>query len=122
MTLIAENDIFSLGAILIGLAWIGFYVDTHPIGRKTSGVIWVLGCAMLLSNFKIIPFAAPAYEFVGGSLVPLAIPLLLFKADLRRIFRESGMVMVTFLIAGVATIVDCRLPARIPIIIRSTAR
>jgi len=105
MTLIAENDIFSLGAILLGLAWIGFYVDTHPIGSKTSGVIWVLGCAMLLSNFKIIPFHAPAYDFVGGSLVPLAIPLLLFKADLRRIFRESGMVMVTFLIASVATVV-----------------
>ena len=105
MTLISENDVFSLGAILLGLAWIGFYVDTHPIGRKTSGVIWVLGCAMLLSNFKIIPFEAPAYGFVGGSLVPLAIPLLLFKADLRRIFRESGMVMVTFLIASVATVV-----------------
>lgn len=105
MTLIAENDIFSLGAILIGLAWIGFYVDTHRIGRKTSGVIWVLGCAMLLSNFNIIPFDTPTYGFVGGSLVPLAIPLLLFKADLRRIFRESGMVMVTFLIASVATIV-----------------
>jgi len=105
MALISENDIFSLGAILVGLAWVGFYVDTHPIGRKTSGVIWVLGCAMLLSNFDIIPFDAPAYGFVHSSLVPLAIPLLLFKADLRRIFRESGMVMVTFLIASAATIV-----------------
>jgi uncharacterized membrane protein len=105
MALISENDIFSLGAILVGLAWVGFYVDTHPIGRKTSGVIWVLGCAMLLSNFDIIPFDAPAYGFVHSSLVPLAIPLLLFKADLRRIFRESGMVMVTFLIASTATIV-----------------
>jgi len=60
---------------------------------------------MLLSNFDIIPFDAPAYGFVHSSLVPLAIPLLLFKADLRRIFRESGMVMVTFLIASAATIV-----------------
>ena len=105
MTLIDANDIFSLGAVLLGLAWLGFFVDTHPIGRKTSGVIWVLGGAMLLSNFSVIPFEAPAYGFVGGTLVPLAIPLLLFKADLRRIFRESGMVMVTFLIASVATIV-----------------
>ncbi len=104
MTLIAANDIFSLGAILIGLAWVGFYVDRHPIGRKTSGVIWVLGCAMLLSNFNVIPFQALTYDFVGGSLVPLAVPLLLFKADLRRIFRDSGMVMVTFLIASMATV------------------
>lgn len=105
MSMISGNDAFSMGAILLGLAWVGFYVDTHPIGRKTSGVIWVLGGAMLLSNFKIIPFEAPAYGFVGGSLMPLAIPLLLFKADLRRIFRESGKVMATFLIASVATVV-----------------
>ncbi len=105
MTVIESNDLFSLGAILMGLAWLGFFIDTHPIGRKTSGVIWVLGGAMLLSNFKVIPFEAPAYGFVGGSLVPLAIPLLLFKADLKRIFRESGMVMVTFLIASAATVI-----------------
>ena len=105
MTLIAENDTLALGAILMAMAWLGFYVDTHPIGRKTSGVIWVLGAGMLLSNFHVIPFQAPSYGFVGGTLVPLAIPLLLFKADLRRIFRESGMVMVTFLIASVATVI-----------------
>jgi uncharacterized membrane protein len=105
MTLIAENDTLALSAILMAMAWLGFYIDTHPIGRKTSGVIWVLGSGMLLSNFHVIPFQAPSYGFVGGTLVPLAIPLLLFKADLRRIFRESGMVMVTFLIASVATIV-----------------
>lgn len=103
--LIAETDNLALGAVLVGLAWIGFYVDSHPIGRKTSGVIWVLGCAMLLSNFGVIPFEAPAYGFVHSTLVPLAIPLLLFKADLRRIFKESGMVMVTFLIASMATVV-----------------
>jgi uncharacterized membrane protein len=105
MTLISENDTLALGAILMAMAWLGFYVDRHPIGRKTSGVIWVLGAGMLLSNFHVIPFQAPSYGFVGGTLVPLAIPLLLFKADLRRIFRESGMVMVTFLIAGFATVV-----------------
>ncbi len=99
------NDIFTLGTMMVGLACLGFCVDQHPIGRKTSGVIWVLGGAMLLSNFKIVPFQAPAYSFVGNTLVPLAIPLLLFKADVRRIFRESGRVMVTFGIASLATIV-----------------
>ncbi len=41
----------------------------------------------------------------AGTLVPLAIPLLLFKADLRKIFRESGPVMLTFAIASAATVV-----------------
>lgn len=105
MPLIDENNLLAMGAILFGLAWFGFWIDSHPIGQKTSGVIWVLCAAMALSNFDIIPFKAPAYDFVGGTLVPLAIPLLLFKADLRMIFRESGMVMITFCIAAVATVI-----------------
>jgi uncharacterized membrane protein len=105
LTPITENDTYSLGAMLLGLACLGFYIDTRPMGRKTSGVIWVLGGAMFLSNFNIVPFEAPAYDFVGGKLVPLAIPLLLFKADIRRIFRESGRVMLTFLAASAATLI-----------------
>lgn len=59
---------------------------------------------MLLSNIGVIPFSSPAYDFVGGNLVPLAIPLLLLKGDLRRIFRESGGVMISFCIASSATV------------------
>ena len=104
MSIISEQNIIALGAILFGLAWLGFWIDTTALGKKTSGVIWVLAGAMLLSNLKLIPFTSPTYDFVGGTLVPLAIPLLLFKADLRKIFRESGPVMLTFAIASAATV------------------
>ena len=102
--MIADDNVFALGAVLFGLAWLGVWIDTHPIGRKTSGVVWVLGAGMLLSNTGLIPLASPAYDFVGGSLVPLAIPLLLLKGDLRKIFRESGGVMISFCIAASATV------------------
>lgn len=102
--MISNDNIFALGAVLFGVAWLAFWIDTHPIGKKTSGVIWALGISMLLSNTGIIPFSSPAYDFVGGSLVPLAIPLLLLKGDLRRIFRESGGVMISFTIASAATV------------------
>ncbi len=104
MALIPADNIFALGAVLFGVAWLAFWIDTHPIGKKTSGVIWALGISMLLSNTGIIPFSSPAYDFVGGSLVPLAIPLLLLKGDLRRIFRESGGVMISFGLASAATV------------------
>ena len=104
MSIISDQNIIALGAILVGLAWLGFWIDTTALGKKTSGVIWVLAGAMLLSNLKLIPFTSPTYDFVGGTLVPLAIPLLLFKADLRKIFRESGPVMLTFAIASAATV------------------
>ncbi len=102
--MIPSDNVFALGAVLFGLVWLGFWVDGHPIGRKTPGVVWILVISMLLSNFGGIPLTSPSYDFVGAKLVPLAIPLLLMKADLRKIFRESGAVMGTFLIASAATV------------------
>ena len=102
--MIAADNIFAIGALLFGLAWLGFWIDVSSLGKKTSGVIWVLVVGMVLSNIGAVPLASPVYDFVGGNLVPLAIPLLLFKADLREIFTKSGAVMVTFLIASCATV------------------
>ena len=105
MSIIASDNVLALGTVLFALAWFGFWMDTNSIGKKTSGVIWILWVAMALSNTNIIPLQAPTYDFVGGTLVPLAIPLLLFKADLRKIFRESGVVMITFCLASMATVI-----------------
>lgn len=103
MPFIAADNVFAMGAVLFGLAYMGFWIDKKPLGKKTSGVVWVLVVAMLLSNLRITPFSSPAYDFIGGYLVSLAIPLLLFKADLRKIIKESGKVMITFLVASAAT-------------------
>lgn len=98
------DNMLALCAVLFALAWLGFWLDTNAIGKRTSGVVWVLAGAMLLSNTGLIPLEHPVYSFIHASLVPLAIPLLLMKADLRRIFRESGKVMITFCIASAATV------------------
>lgn len=103
-TIIEAGDIFSLGAMLFTLAWLGFWIDRRPIGKKTSGVVWVLLVSMLLSNSGIVPFKSPVYDFVGSILVPLAIPLLLLKANLKRIFTESGRLIVIFALASAATV------------------
>lgn len=105
MSLISADNVFAMGAVLTGLAYLGFWIDNSPIGKRTSGVVWVLVVAMALSNFHITPFSSPAYDFVGAYMVSLAIPLLLFKADIRKIFRESGKVIITFAIASAATVI-----------------
>ncbi|MBT7951537.1 MAG: DUF819 family protein [Gammaproteobacteria bacterium] len=105
MAIIAEDNIFVLGAALFAMAWLGFWIDNKDIGKKISGVVWVLTAGMALSNFHVIPFKSPVYDFVGGYLIPLAIPLLLFKANLRKIFSESGTIMLVFCVASMATII-----------------
>ena len=102
--LLAADDIFSMSAIMVGLAWFGIWLDGTWLGRKTSGVVWVIVIGTALSNFRIIPFESPVFSFIGSYLVPLSIPLLLFKADLMRIWRESGPVIAAFAIASGGTI------------------
>ncbi len=104
MSLIPSDNIMAVCTVIFGLAWLGFWIDTLAIGRKISGVVWVLCIGMLLSNLQFIPFKSSAYDFVGATLVPLAIPLLLFKSNLRKIFQESGKVLLIFCLASVATI------------------
>jgi len=103
MSLIDADNWFLWGAVILALAWFGNWADTNAIGRKTSGALWVILGGLVLSNTYIIPAKAPLYDFVGGTLVPLSIPLLLFNADLRKIFRDSGRVMFVFFFAALAT-------------------
>ena len=103
--MISADDHFSLAAILFGLAFLGFWTENTSIGRKTSGVVWVICAGILLGNMGVVPLKSPAYDFVGGTLMPIAIPLLLLKADLRRIFTESGKVMFAFSFAVIGTLI-----------------
>ncbi len=98
---IAADNVTALGAVLFGLAWLGFWADRHPIARKVSGVPWVLTAGLILSNTGIIPLESPAYGFVGQYILPLGIPFLMFKANLRTVFRDGGWVLPAFIIASI---------------------
>ena len=61
----------------------------------TGCMIALLG-GMFLSNADIIPLEAPCYEYIWGYITPMAIPLLLFDADIKRIWKESGRTIVAY--------------------------
>ncbi len=64
----------------------------------------MLVIAMVLGNFGVIPHAAPAYEVVWSFLVPVAVPLLLLKANLRRIIPETGPMLGAFFLGVAGTL------------------
>ena len=94
-----------LWAIMLGLVAFAFWAETTRVGRNLSGVVAALALAMFLSNTGLIPKAAPAYAIVWSWLVPLAIPLLLFKADLRRIIPETKGMFVAFMLGALGTVI-----------------
>lgn len=102
--LLDGGNVLAMATLVLGLAWFGFWVDQTELGKKTSGVVWVLVVAMALSNLRLVPFSSPSYDFIGAYLVPASIPLLLYKADLRRVIRDGGPVLLAFGIASIGTI------------------
>ena len=52
------------------------------------------------SNVGIIPHEAGAYSIVLEFLLPLAIPLLLFRADLRSVASSTGTLLLVFLLGS----------------------
>lgn len=104
LPLIGPDQDFAIWAVLIGLAGFGFWCERFPWGRKYSGVMLLITAAIVLANLRIIPTSAAAYDVVWDYLVPIAIPLLLFEADLKRIVRESGPTLIAFVIGSAAVV------------------
>lgn len=96
MSYINGNDILALTAIVVFLVWLGFLADASRIGRAMPGVVWILIGGALLSNLHITPYSSTVCDFIGEYVVAAAIPLLMLKSDLKRVFIESGRVMIGF--------------------------
>ncbi|MDY6029513.1 MAG: DUF819 family protein [Acidaminococcaceae bacterium] len=104
-TLISPENSWALFAILAALAAISIYLEQkYAWASKITGCVIALIGAMVLTNLQIIPTEAAAYDFVWGYVVPLAIPMLLFKANVREIWRDSGRLLVIYLLSGMGTV------------------
>ncbi len=103
--LISATNTWAIWTILLGAAALGLLGERTRWGRRLSGVILTMGATFALSNLGVIPSGGvPAYDVVWSTLVPLAIPLLLLQADLRRILREAGPTLIAYLIGALGTV------------------
>ena len=103
--LISPEQHWLLWAILVIGGAFGVWAEKTKIGSKLSGVVVTILFTFVLSNLSIIPTDAPSYDIVWLYLVPLAIPLLLFKANLRKIIKEAGPTLIAFVFGAIGTII-----------------
>ena len=104
-TLISADNTWALWAILTAIAAISIWLEQkYDWAGKITGCIIALVLAMVLSNLRIIPTDAPTYDNVWGYVVPLSIPMLLFSADMNRILRDSGRMLIIYILSGFGTI------------------
>ena len=81
----------------MAVAGFGFWAEQNTrIGRLLTGIIVAMAVTMVLANLKVIPFQATVYDTIFSRILPLSIPLLLFRADLRRALRTGGPTIWAF--------------------------
>ena len=103
-TLISADNSWMLFAILVVIAAVSIRLEQRFLwAARVSACVLCLVFAMVLANLRVIPTDAPAYDFIWSYLVPLAIPFLLFQADFRKIWRESGRMFGIYLLASIGT-------------------
>ena len=104
-TLISAENTWGLFAILVAVAALAIYLEQkYQWASKITGcVLALIGC-LILSNLRIIPTEAAAYDFVWDYVVPLAIPMLLLQANVKKISKDSGRLIIIYPISGIGTV------------------
>ncbi len=105
MPLIGPDQTFALSAIIMVMVALGLWAEKTRWGQSIGGPLLLIAIAMVLANLGVIPHVAGIYDEIGGMLVPMAIPLLIMRADFKTIFAESGQMFVVFIVATFATII-----------------
>lgn len=104
-TLIQSDDMITLWGIIVVWAAASIFLEQrYSWAGKISGAIIALVGAIILSNTGVIPTESPVYDAVWTFIIPLAIPLLLFHVNFKKIWQESGKLLIIFLLSSIGTV------------------
>ena len=104
MSLIAPDNAMGVIAALFTISAAAFLLEKTRVGSQLTGAVIAILGAIIAANLGLIPHSAPAYSFVFTYIVPVLIPLFLFKADLRKILFEATRTTAAFMLATVGTV------------------
>ncbi|KAL6127156.1 hypothetical protein ACLB2K_075199 [Fragaria x ananassa] len=104
--LISPHDQWGNWTVLFATGAFGIWSEKNTnIGGALSGALVSTLIGLAASNLEVISSNAPAFSIVLEFLLPLAVPLLLYRADMRRVIKSTGALLLAFLLGSVATTV-----------------
>ena len=105
-SLIAADDTWALLVLMVASVALAIWLEQKYVwASKISGAIIALLIALAASNLAIMPTSCVLYDnIVWDFAVPLGIPLLLLQCNMKKIWKETGRMMVIFLIGAAGTV------------------
>ncbi|GAX86288.1 hypothetical protein CEUSTIGMA_g13700.t1 [Chlamydomonas eustigma] len=91
-------------AVLVICGAVGVWSERTRLGKELSGALVATLAGMVAVNVGMLPTNAPELKIVYKFILPLAIPLLLFSANLRRVISETGRLLPAFLLGSITTV------------------
>ncbi len=105
-SIVSPDDHWVIWAFLVSMAALSLYLEQkYNFVKKITGAVVAICGGMLVSNTGILPAESPSYDVVWNYVVPLTIPLLLIKTDIRIIFKKTGPLVGAFHISVLGTII-----------------
>lgn len=106
MTLISTDNLWMTWMVVILVASFAIFAEQKWkwAARVSSAVVCIFG-TVILANLKILPTTSSTYDVINNYILPLSIPLLLFKSDIKKIYKESGKSFVLFHVASLGTFI-----------------
>ncbi len=104
-TLVSADDSWMLWAIIILFAAASIYLEqNYKWAEKISGPVIGLILAVIATNTKLIPSEAPTYDAIWEYCIPISVAMLLFRADIKKIVKETGQAFLCVNIAALGTV------------------
>jgi len=107
---IAPDNHLILFFIITGAAAFGIYSEHKKWFGKLSGILVTMISMSILSMVGITPVASDptvevaVYEIVFSYFIPIAIPMLLFSSNIVKIIRESGKLLLAYILGAIGIV------------------
>ena len=111
--LIAADQHFLVLMMVFAAAAFGIWSEHKKWFGKVSGILVTMISMSLLAMAGVVPVGSgtnvpvAVYDMVFDYFIPISIPLLLLSSNIVKIIRESGKLLIAFIIGAVGVVIGC---------------
>lgn len=100
----AQSNPWFIWSLLFVSSTAGIAAEKTSIGAMLSSPLVTMALTLVMCNVGLLPSVSPIYDTVLKYLVPLAVPLLLLDADLKRCFGSMKQLLKAFFVGALGTV------------------